>query len=358
MKVGIDTIWMFGNFRGMGKFAWKLIGGYNGDIIQLSPNDLARGNKSILFRIISFFPIWEQIILPLLASKNSLDYLICPYNTAPVLLSRKIKLILVVHDTIFMEPWKEVGTSTSWYQVLGRIYRRLIFLRSLNRAHVIVTVSRYSEVKIQEFLRSDHKQIHVIPNALDKSWFDTERERKKTDNFVLTVSGEQTTKNLKRLLEAYSLTGLGPNAKMRLKVVGVSDKQVPVFKKHCRDFEIEKFVDFLPFIRQRDLKKLYSTCNCFIFASTHEGFGIPLIEAMSSGAPIACSQASCIPEIVGDAALFFDPLSNTDMAEVIYKVVNDRYLSDKLTELGYTRVAEYAIENVSQQINSFWSAIR
>jgi glycosyltransferase involved in cell wall biosynthesis len=103
-------------------------------------------------------------------------------------------------------------------------------------------------------------------------------------------------------------------------------------------------VVFPPYVDAADLEGLYALAGCFVFASTNEGFGIPILEAMRRGVPVACSRASALPEVAGDAACYFDPYEVEDIARALIELLGDSELAARMVALGHERQAKFTWE--------------
>ena len=115
-----------------------------------------------------------------------------------------------------------------------------------------------------------------------------------------------------------------------------------------RDIGLTDRVRFLGFIPDEDLPALYSGAMLFLFPSLYEGFGLPVLEAMSCGTPVVCSNRSSLPEIVGSAALTFDPLDVVGMAAKIEEALHDGALRKKMGERGLRQAAQFSWERTAQ----------
>jgi alpha-1,3-rhamnosyl/mannosyltransferase len=103
-------------------------------------------------------------------------------------------------------------------------------------------------------------------------------------------------------------------------------------------------VSFPVYVDAADLEGLYALASCFVFASTNEGFGIPILEAMRRGVPVACSDASALPEVAGDAARYFDPYDVGDIAQALTALMTDRKEAQRLVDLGHERAGQFSWE--------------
>lgn len=350
MKVAIDGKWMKGPLRGMGRFAWSLLKNAKFEIEILSPSE------NIIGRILRNHLFWEQIVLPLRSRINDIDVLICPYNTAPLVTFGKTKIVLVVHDLIFLDDNISGEKSFSAYQTLGAIYRRYVVKRAARKAHHIITVSNSSRTSLVTHFNLCFEKISVIPNHIPDAWFKNITDGKR-ENFIFTVSGSAKSKNLRRLLEAHSMVlawcnrdGLAPP---KLVVSGLKSSLVPFFLELTRLYCIEDHVTFTDYIGDLDLQRYYEKCNLFVSNSLDEGFGIPVIEALTKGTRICCSKIPVYEETLGEKAVFFDPYDVSETASVIYASlikcnVRDHDTADKhsFTELEFYKIRDKIFDTV------------
>ncbi len=124
------------------------------------------------------------------------------------------------------------------------------------------------------------------------------------------------------------------------------------FKNLNADWELVLITEF---VSEKDLHKLYKHACAYVFPSLSEGFGLPPLEAMARGVPVACSRASCLPEILGDAAAYFDPLDVDDIANTIERVVNNKKLRKKLVRKGLEQVKKYSWEKMAKETLEIYS---
>jgi len=355
MRIGIDSRWMTGNYRGMGKFAHFLISSVREDVTLLGQPGAGEG---IAFGL-PLYPAWEQLSLPRHVERNGYTHLICPYNTAPIKLSRKVKLVLVVHDLIFMEPLDRLPASSSAYQNLGRLYRRAVVPAACRRADHIITVSEHSRECIIRSFGADAGRITVIPNCVPDRWV-TSADASSRAPFLLTVAGHAPSKNLQGLLKAFQalVQGFDVPADLMLDIAGVPSSGQEPFRVLADSLGIAERIRWHDFLPEATLLDLYDQCLGFVFPSFIEGFGIPLIEAMARGAPIAASNSSVIPSVCGDAALYFDPYDVGDMARQLGALIANSQLRNSLGKTGRARAVLFAESAVQNKVQDFWSQLR
>lgn len=154
-------------------------------------------------------------------------------------------------------------------------------------------------------------------------------------------------KNLERLIEAYALLrGQHPNLKLVL--VGKTDAN---YQRIAASVEAQGIpgVVFAGFVSEGQMRWLYEHCAAYVFPSLSEGFGLPALEAMVHGAPVVSSDATCLPEIYGDAAHYFDPLSVESMTDAINEVLTDKKLSTELIKRGGHQASQYSWQRMAEQ---------
>jgi glycosyltransferase involved in cell wall biosynthesis len=164
---------------------------------------------------------------------------------------------------------------------------------------------------------------------------------------VLSVAAKKIHKNLARLLHAMvALIERWPSAVLVLP--GNPTPYEAELRELAAELSIEANVVFPPYVAPADLEGLYALASCFVFASLNEGFGIPILEAMRRGVPVACSRASALPEVAGEAARYFDPYDVQDIAAALSELLGDRALAARLSAAGSEREAMFTWEQTAQ----------
>lgn len=358
MKYGIDTRWMDGWVRGMGKFALQLVQPLvdSGQLVGFHPGKLAGVHPYPVFSSDwSQYPIWEQWALPSLAKNEGVDFLICPYNTGPLWISPKIPTIAVIHDLIFLDSPYASWMTGSAYQQFGRLYRALVVPRIAKNARFIVTVSEYSKRQIVQRLSIPAEKISVIPNALGESWYQySQCDNNCAQPAFLTVSGDAPSKNLEALIIAFSIAAAELMVEYKLWVVGVPESKHKKFYNLAQRHGVGGRLVLYGILPEVELQRLYRSAQAFVFPSIEEGFGIPLIEAMASGAPIATSNSSVMPSIVANAAIFFNPFDVVSIAQALLRLAREAPLRSELSSIGLVRSLQFSQTQVKSLVQDFW----
>ena len=357
MKLGVDITWMVGNYRGMERFARQLVAPVSESVLGLAPSGVTTDEWPCISDGRGFFPLWEQIELPRLCREQKLDYLLCPYNTGPLRSTGSTRLISVIYDLIFLQPWRVLPASRSLYQTAGRVYRRHVVPRLARRADVVLTVSQFTQRELVEKFGLSEQDVHVIPCSISDSWFAPPLSRAERQPYLFTVAGEVPSKNVDRLLQAFALARPTLSEDLKLCIAGIKTPHHKYFLQRAAALGLGGHVELLGYVSRQELTMYYRQARAFIFASLFEGFGIPLLEAMASGTPVACSNTTSMPEIVGGCGLHFDPFSVGDMAEQIRKICSGAAAVDVMVRGGISRARTFSESTVSPLIQDFWERL-
>jgi glycosyltransferase involved in cell wall biosynthesis len=175
-------------------------------------------------------------------------------------------------------------------------------------------------------------------------------------SFILFVGAFEPRKNLTRLLEAVKRVH-DRGEKIPLVLVGRAGWDSDKLAKKIQELSLQENVILKGYMKEQELRCVYRLATLFVFPSLQEGFGLPLLEAMASRTPIAASASSALPEILQDAALFFDPKDPEDMAEKIMRLLNDEELRVELMAKGSQRVSDFDWEKTAEQTLSIYQAV-
>jgi glycosyltransferase involved in cell wall biosynthesis len=311
-------------------------------------------NQAVIQGGISRYNLWQQISLPYRLRKWRPDVFLAPYNTAPLLIPRQTKLILVLHDLIIMERFEAPDLRRS---ITDKCCRFLI-PKAVSRAHIVLTVSSHSRRKILQ--RFPSARVRVIPCSIGRSWF-VGREALRIDkreNCVLLVTGNVPHKNPHGALEGYAafVAQSERSTVPHLRLVGVSDS-AQEFRRRCDALGIGDLVHIEPFLNEGQLQEVYRRSRAVLVPSLMEGFGLPVLEAMASGTPVIASDAASLPEVGGPAAVYFNPSGAAAIAATLKQVLEDPDRQQRMIELGLAQANKFHPEVVGRQIQAFWDEL-
>ena len=233
-----------------------------------------------------------------------------------------------------------------------RIGMRVLVPRAAKSADRVITISRAAAGDIVELLGIDPARIDVTylggkPSGAATPEVDLRDRLGLGDSpVVLSVSARRPHKNLPRLLGAFARLRAEPPPVLVLP--GYSTPFEDEIKAQVRDLRIDERVRFLGWTSERDLEGLYRAATCFVFPSLAEGFGLPVLEAMQRGVPVACSNVSSLPEVAGEAALYFDPLDEDEIAAAMEEFLVTPARRAELTEAGRRRARRFSWERTAR----------
>ncbi len=271
--------------------------------------------------------LWEQVDLPLWLKG---EFLFSPCNIGPAFYRNQS---VTFHDaSVFAVPQAYSRTFKAKY--------KFVFQQLVRRARSIFTDSKFSQQELTRYLHCDASRFEVIPLGgdhlqhlqADESVLQTYKLHDQP--YILMVASQSPHKNMPRLLEA--IVGLEGETKFAL--AGGSFKSV---FQNIESQSLPSNVIQLGYINDAKLKALYEHALGFILPSYYEGFGLPILEAMNFGCPVISSRAASLPEVGGEAALYFDPFNVADIKEKIEAFISSPPLQEKLRQSGKIHAAQF-----------------
>lgn len=277
---------------------------------------------------------WEQLILPIMVKVMSADVVFSPANFGSLLINRQV---ILLRNALAV-----AKTETRWSKRLYWIALGIITFVSLIRARRAIAVSNYAARSLSMGLRNYFRnKIRIVHHGIGPG-FHPDSSVPRTD-FILAVSDIYVQKNLHTLFHAMQ-TVFSRHPELKLLIAGqkIDSWYFDRITTLAEKLGISSKVHFIGRQGSTELENLYRQCQVFVFPSTAETFGNPLVEAMACGAPIASSSSAAMPEIVGDAAILFNPLDPDEMATCILNLVENETLRQQLSSNGITRAAQFS----------------
>jgi glycosyltransferase involved in cell wall biosynthesis len=298
------------------------------------------------------FSFGEQLGLTRQLRRLKADLVHFGMTQQPVLYRRP--KITTVHDLTtarFYNPAKKRLTFT----IKQMVYKWLI-RRVSKQSAVVITPSGFVKDDLAAFAKINPDKITVTPEAASPITATPEPLTGLIDRqFLLYVGRPTPHKNLERLTEAFRSLRVD-HPELLLVLGGKKDANYERLESEVRQQSI-KGVFFTGFLNEGQLRWLYENCAAYVFPSLSEGFGLPGLEAMSHGAPVVSSNATCLPEVYGPAALYFDPQDTAAMAASINQVLTDKKKRADLIKKGYEQIKKYSWQRMSEQTHEVYRQV-
>jgi glycosyltransferase involved in cell wall biosynthesis len=255
--------------------------------------------------------------------------------------------VTTVHDLNLLKIKENEGMSKPVLKFKQAVFRQL--LRSVTkRSDCIIVPTQFTKNDLLAFQAVPDDRIIVTYESADPVAKDEEVVERYRDKQFLTVVGRaETYKNQKGAIEAHQLL-LSTHPNLHLVIIGKRDDTSRELEEWTRR-EGYRHIEFFGFASDEQLAWFYAHCAAYIFPSYMEGFGLPGLEAMTHKAPVISSSATCLPEVYGDAALYFNPSDAHQMAQQIAKVLDDKKLRQNLITKGTKQAKKYSWKRMAEQ---------
>jgi glycosyltransferase involved in cell wall biosynthesis len=289
----------------------------------------------------------EQILLPRLARRHGIDLLHSLGTTAPA--RSRMTSVVTIHDLIY-------ASHPEAHTLAMRAGMRVLVPLAAYGADRVIADSGFAADDISNRLRVPREAIDVVPLGGKPSGSATPEDELRerlglgSSPLVLSVLARRPHKNLGRLLEAFARVRAEPPPVLVLPGYrsGFEDELLAGVEQTGAGDRVR----LLGWVSDADLEGLYGAASCFVFPSLAEGFGLPVLEAMERGLPVACARASAIPEVAGDAARYFDPLSTDEIAAAIEELLTNPELAQGLAKAGLARSRGFSWERTARETHA------
>lgn len=360
MRVGIDAHMVGGQETGNETYVRGLVDGFKAlaqdqeqrqdlDILVFnvgSPWTVPDGRVRF-HRLLTGNPLVRLgVELPLRSIGQRLDLLHMTY-AAPAWSAAPV--VLTVHDICY-------ATNPEWFSARDLRVLTTMVPRSIRKAAHVITDSQDARRQIIEQYRVPESKISAIPigpgPGAEPITADAARAELNALGlnlgrpFVLAVGNLQPRKNLVRLLEAFGQLVTHRGHDIELVIVGPRRYRAEEIISAAG--RVADRVHFTGYVTDRQLAAAYRCSTVFVLPSLYEGFGLPALEAMAHGVPIACSDAGSLPEVCGDAAIMFNPHSVVSIVDAVERILGDSELRRKLSLAGHARAAMFSWKKTAE----------
>ncbi|MCD4694462.1 glycosyltransferase family 4 protein [bacterium] len=352
IRIGIDAR-MYGPIgKGLGRYIQEVVDNVlkidreNEYVIFLSKDnfDEFEFNSKRVEKVLAdarWYTLKEQVVMPYLICKNKLNLMHFPHFNVPVFTPGRF--VVTIHDLILTKfPTTRASTLGPILYKIKNIFYKIVIYLAVKRAKKVIAVSNFTKNDIVEKFKINPKKIVVTYEGVSNlakgrdSLFVSKLDDRETllsyninKRFLLYVGNAYPHKNLDFLIDVFKdIHKKYPE--IDLVLVGKEDyfysrlKNKIVNNKEIKKIGLDKSVIFPGYVPDEKLEIMYQKALAYIFPSLYEGFGLPPLEAMAKGCPVLSSDQSSMPEILGDAAIYFNPYRREDLIEKLDKIINNK----------------------------------
>lgn len=365
MRIGIDMRMAGTHHGGIGRYVFELVKNlleidleneyvlfYNPESFEKAEelkNLPVKNNIYLIKAPFRHYSFKEQLFFSRLLDKHSLDLVHFPNFNFPILYKKPF--VVTIHDMVH----HKIGGAKKTHFIHFLAYKKVIEAAAKN-SKKIITVSEYSKTEIEKYLQVNPSKIEVIyegsslkTDASEIAVAEVKKQFLLTRPYFLFVGVLERKKNLVNLTRGFDAFLKKYKLDMDLVIVGKSDKHYPDIKYKAMDIKHKDRLVFTGYLGQKDLEAMYKGAHALVNSSLHEGFGLPGVEAMQFGLPLAVSNLPVFNEIYDNAAVYFDPLDPEDIAEKLYLLARDSSFYHQLQINSHKRGQEFTWRKTAEQ---------
>lgn len=310
-----------------------------------------------------WYTVKEQLQFPKILNSYDLDLLHVPHFNVPIFYSGK--MVVTIHDLIHQHvDTRASSTHNLLVYKIKKIAYKKVFQTALSKSKKVITVSKYVKKQLEEEWGVPSKNIIVTYEGVDEEFLRSgssakdQQSRKILENFkikppyIFYVGNAHPHKNLGMLINTF----LDLRQRFQYLQLVLSGDDNYFWPRIRRNYK-HKDIIYTGKVSDKELAVLYKGAEAFVTASLEEGFGLPLLESFAIGTPVVSSNSASLPEIGGEAALYFDPRNKEDMVEKIQKVLNDLKLKRTLIENGRRRVKQFSWKKMAKETLEIYESV-
>ncbi|OGY44723.1 MAG: hypothetical protein A3B89_01295 [Candidatus Buchananbacteria bacterium RIFCSPHIGHO2_02_FULL_40_13] len=363
MKIGLDARLYGSQHGGIGRYTENLIKQLELQTDQNTKlfiflskdnfNDYQPSNKNFQ-KVLADFKVYglkEQLLFPPLLKKYQLDLVHFPHFNAPIFY--RGKFIVTIHDLIISHyPNSRTTTLNPLVYKIKLFFYKVIIKNAAQKAKKIIAVSKYTKKDIIKLLKIEPAKIIVtyegvdLPKTSQMNCNELKTKLGISKDFLLYVGSAYPHKNLEKLISAFKIID---NPNLQLVLVGKKNYFYNRLAKEIKKEKLENNVILTDYLSDDELTGLYKSAKLYVFPSLIEGFGLPPLEAQSYSLPVVSSNSTCLPEILGESAVYFDPDNIQTIVKVITNTLNNPELLASLKVKGLENVKRYSWDDCAQK---------
>lgn len=267
------------------------------------------------------------------------------------------KIVTTTHDLTMLRHTR-ASRFPAWIHSIGMVLYRFLFWWSHKKSNKIIVPSRFVAEDLSKHLSFAGKKFVVIHEATDPPIPDAAEEVGGVFTpFIFHVGASFPHKNIHRLIKAFSLLK-NDHPRLQLVLPGkMKDQFKADFEKWVAESTAADSIEAPGYVSDVQLKWLYENASAYVLPSLSEGFGLPGLEAMAHDCPLVSSNATCLPEIYGDAAEYFNPKDVEEMAKAIERVITDQKLAEELRKKGKKQLKKYSWQKMAEETLDIYTKI-
>jgi glycosyltransferase involved in cell wall biosynthesis len=370
MKIGIDARMLGSKQGGIGRYIHEILKALkhesniqfviflrkdNWDFVEETPNI-----KKVLADI--YWYGWrEQLCLPKIIKKEKVDLMHFPHWNIPFSYCKPF--VVTIHDLLLLHyPTRASSTLGPITYFFKNIAYKIILRHAIKKSRHIITISEFTKNDILKNFNIEAKKITVthlapLPPPLNLPLGQGEKtpanliHYKITKPYVLYVGVAYPHKNLEGLIEAWKIFCAEHGNDYQLVLAGRKNYfYEKILKRTClsgRQVQDDNII-FTDYVPDEDLPAFYKNASLYVFPSFYEGFGLPALEAMQYGVPVVSSNSTCLPEILKDAVLYFDPSNKPAISDAIWRGLTDEKLRQELNQKSVQLIHNYDWKNTAK----------
>ena len=368
MKIGFDAKRAFHNYSGLGNYSRLLINSLSNlyldnqyflytPIYKPHPlHDFVQNDNCKIIApsgVASWLPssFWRTFFMVNHINAQNVDVFHGLSGELPV---SKLKMpkVVTIHDLIFMR-------FPEYYAVFDRKMYEKKFKHACNVADKIIAISKQTADDCIHFLDADARKIEIAYQSCDPIFFTSSKNEEVIkkynlpNRFILSVGTIEARKNLLSLVKALKFM----DDDVALVALGGRTPYTAQIEAYIKENNLAQRVKLIHNADFRDFPAIYAVAAAFVYPSVFEGFGIPILEALAVGTPVATSNISSLPEVGGNAVLYFDPHNIEDIAEKVNLLLHDNETVAKLNENRHAQLNKFSIQNIATKVNAIYTCL-
>lgn len=283
--------------------------------------------------------LYEQSSLPSLIDREHVDLVFNPGFTGPK--SLRVPMITVFHDLQHVH-------HPEFFRKRELPFWNLLLAQAIRSSTKIIAASETTRRDVIDHYHLSDEKVVVIPHGVEDAFFTLERKPDPENPFLLCVATLDPNKNIDRLVRVFaSLRGEFP--RLKLVLAGMRGGQTAMIESVVDELRLRNAVRITGWIPRTEIYDLYARATAFVFPSAFEGFGLPVLEAMAARVPLACSRIDPLIELAGNAATFFDPKSEQEIAQAVWHLLTQEEDAARQVERGKARAASFTWRESAQR---------